>query len=124
MSEYYKNVEASGDKYRVRLKLGMHQAYTLTVETAQQAAIDGDYLRAWLRATLPDCLTEKWEAQVCAVSTPPRLQDEKYRALMSSIPKSGTWTEQIKSAPDWVAKFVSRIMSTEEISATQDFRNE
>lgn len=118
MSDYYKNVEASGDKYRVRLKLGMHQAYTLTVETAQQAAIDGDFLRAWLRATLPDCLAEKYQAQISAVSTPPQLRDEKYNALMLTIPKSGTWAEQIKSAPDWVAKFIARIMSTEDIAPT------
>lgn len=116
MSDYYKNVEASGDKYRVRLKLGMHQAYTLTVSSAQQAAIDGDYLRAWLRATLPDCLAEKWESQITVVSTPPSHQDDKYWALMRSIPKLDSWAEQIKSAPPWIAKFISRIMSTEEIT--------
>ena len=113
---YYQNIEPNGNNYRGRIKLGIHQTYTPTVETPQEAARDIDYLRAWLRATLADCLAERFESQITTVSTPPQHQDEKHKALLAAIPKSGAWSEQITQAPEWVARFITRIYSTEEIS--------
>jgi len=117
---YYKNIEPSGNKYRARLKLGIHQTYSPSTETPQEAAQHADYLRAWLRATFPDCLAEKYENQISVVSTPPPYQDEKHKTLLASVPKLGTWAEQVQSAPEWIARFIARIMSTEDITPTTD----
>lgn len=109
---YYSNIDSSGIGYRVRLKIGMHQTYSPTVDDVDEAAFQADLLKAWLRATLPDSLAEKYEAQISKASTPPDKHTPAYHALMATVNKSGDWIEQIKTAPEWIARLITRIYKT------------
>lgn len=111
--KYYSNIDASGNGYRVRLKLGIHQTYSTTFADIDEAAFQADLLKAWLRATLPDVVAEKYESQISQPSTPHDKQTPQYHALLATVNRSAdSWVEQIKTAPEWIARLISRVYKT------------
>lgn len=105
------HIEANGNKYRIRLRLGIHGVVKGAIPTAIEACHQADLLKAWLGAVLPDAIIEQHESTLTSVSTPASAQDDAYRALMASPVREGTWQEQIKTAPEWIAEYLRRIMS-------------
>jgi hypothetical protein len=117
--KYFSNVNSNGHcKYVVRFSIGIHKARSESYDTAIEAAVQADYLRAWLLATLPDGVAERFEELLSRVSTPPDLRPASYFELMDTIPKGGTWVEKTKAAPPWIARLIGQIFSTYQYDGT------